>query len=99
MDSETAKVLQIAGYSIGAIGITYVIAKNWYLKKKSDNETYQARIQAIKELMESPGFKEYTQKRKDLAEKLATDSEYEDMGLVKSLVKAALGKFDLKKIK
>ena len=68
MDSQLADIFEATVYSAGGVGVAYTIAKHWYQKRKSDNETHSARMQAVKELMESEGFKNYLQQIRQINE-------------------------------
>ena len=94
MGPQVADIFEAAVYSVGAIGVTWVFAKHWYLRRKSDNETYPARMQAIKELMESPGYGDYLEKRIELTKRICSDSDYKvSTDSVDSVVITALGSF------
>ncbi|MCH7568123.1 MAG: hypothetical protein IIA87_01760 [Nanoarchaeota archaeon] len=88
-----ANILEAGVYSFGAVGVAYTIAKHRYLKRKSDNETHPARMQAVRELMETEGFQAYLQTRRDLTEKIASGDSNHNAGYVDSIVKNSLGKF------
>jgi len=84
MDPEIANVLQAACYSAAAFGGVYAIARYGFLKRKSSNETYSNRIDADMrldqqrletaekrlQLMNSPEFKDYQERRTNLANEL-----------------------------
>jgi hypothetical protein len=89
MDPDLAEALRIGIFSIAGFGSIYAIARYSYMKRKSNNETYAARKETDMKaeqqrlehaekklkLMSSPEFKDYQQKRIDMAEKLIGDDE------------------------
>jgi|SRR3989339_1536465 len=94
MDPQIADIFEAAVYSAGAVGVAYTIARHWYQKRKSDNETHPARMQAVKELMESEGFKDYLQRRTDLTKEMLKDEKIEYGDYIDGRVNNALGEFN-----
>ena len=94
MDPQIADIFEAAVYSAGAVGVAYTIARHWYQKRKSDNETHLARMQAVKELMESEGFKDYLQRRTDLTKEVMSDKEITNGNYINARVNNALGEFN-----
>jgi len=99
MDPQIADIFEAAVYSAGAVGVAYTIAKHWYQKRKSDNETHPARMQAVKELMESEGFKDYLQRRTDLAKEVMSDDRVDNANYIEAIVNNTLGDFNPKEFK
>jgi len=56
-------------------------------------ETQPERVQAVRELMESPGFQNYLEERSGLAEVISADVKALSSGYVSTIVNATLGNF------
>jgi len=98
MDPQIADIFEAAVYSAGAVGVAYTIARHWYQyqyqKRKSDNETHPARMQAVKELIGSEGFKNYLQQRTDLTKTMLEDKEITNTAYIEDIVNTSLGEFN-----
>ena len=94
MDPQIADIFEAAVYSAGAVGVAYTIARHWYQKRKSDNETHPARMQAVKELMESESFKDYLQRRTDLTKVMLEDTEITNGSYIDRRVNNTLDEFN-----
>jgi hypothetical protein len=77
MDAQLKELLEMAGLYTLIGGSVYACTRAWYLKRKSDNETYSERTKAAMEaekqrieLMNTPQFKDYQEKRVQVAKEL-----------------------------
>ncbi len=74
MDPQTKDILEAAIYSAGVVGSMYVLARNWRLKKKSDNETQPQKMEAYTKLIESEAHIDLLQKRRELSDSLRREA-------------------------
>ena len=71
--------------------VTYVGLKYISEIRKADFETRAERTRALRELMDSDGFKDYTQKRKELAESMEARSR--GIMEIDEILESSLGNF------
>jgi hypothetical protein len=91
MDQQIADIIETVVYCAGAVGVVYAIASQWYQKKKSDNETYPARMQALEKLLENPAYAAHLETRVELVNGFVKDDVVYSPEYIRRVVRTALG--------
>lgn len=96
MQDKNYSLIKNAIWAAVVISCVTVGSISYYLSKKSGYETKPQRIQSVRELIDSKGFQDYTQKRKELADKMIKDPTIRRTGHITSVLESALGEFEPK---